>query len=146
VNKETTKATYPKDTVMGMIVETHPRFAQLVVKAKYDWKFSDPQGKFTVFVPDYWEKFTALQIENSYNIGQAKQIVGSNTIIGRIRRIDLMTSQNSQLNSFDNMGLIHAWWDIRDNSLKIGEDQIVTTEMTGSNGIIHFTTTAQKMN
>lgn len=126
---------YPKDTLMGVIVENFPRFAQLVIKAKFDHKFADPQGKFTLFISDFWEQFSSVELEG-FDVGQAKEVVASNTILGHIRSIDLATSQNSQLSAVDNMGLIHVWLDVRNNRLMKG-NEFVDKEIMASNGIIH---------
>lgn len=126
---------YPKDSLMGVIVEKFPRFAQLVIKAKFDRRFADPQGKYTVFISDFWEQFSSAELDE-WDVGKAKEIVASNTILGRIRTMDLLTSQNSQLNAVDNMGYIHVWYDIRNKYLMKG-NEFVAKEMNAYNGIIH---------
>lgn len=134
-NREIVDFKYPKDSLMGSIVENFPRFAQLVVKAKFDQRFADPQGKYTVFISDFWEQFSSAELEE-FDVGKAKEIVASNTILGRIRTIDLLTSQDSQLTAVDNMGLIHVWLDIRSQQL-LKNNEIVGKEINAFNGIIH---------
>lgn len=135
---------YPRDTLMGVIVENFPRFAQLVIKAKFDRRFADHQGKFTVFISDYWEQFSPAELEG-FDVGTAKEIVASNTILGRIRKIDLMTSHDSQLNAVDNMGYIHMWVDQRDNKLMKG-NEFVGKQMDAFNGILYATHTRKVPN
>lgn len=134
-NPEIQDMEYPKDSLMGVLVQNFPRFAQIVIKAKFDRRFSDPQGKFTVFVSDFWEKFSAVELEK-LDVGKSKEIVASNTIVGRIRTMDLLTSQDSQLTAVDNMGWIHVWYDLRDNRLK-KNNEIVANQIEAFNGIIH---------
>lgn len=134
-NREIPDLEYPKDTLMGVLVQNFPRFAQIVIKAKFDRRFADPQGKFTVFVSDFWEKFSSVELEGM-DVGKAKEIVASNTILGRIRTMDLLTSMDSQLTAVDNMGLIHVWLDARDNYLKKG-NEFVAKQIEAFNGIIH---------
>lgn len=126
---------YPKDTLMGVIVQNFPRFAQLVIKAKFDRRFADPQGKFSVFISDYWEQFSSVELEN-FDVGAAKEIVASNTIEGRIRTMDLLTSMDSRLNTVDNMGVIHVWLDNRKGVLMKG-NEFVGKQIEAFNGIIH---------
>lgn len=126
---------YPKDSLMGVIVQKFPRFAQLVIKAKFDRRFSDPQGKYTVFISDFWEQFSSAELDE-WDVGKAKEIVASNTILGRIRTMDLLTSQDSQLTAVDNMGYIHVWYDIRNRFLMKG-NEFVAKEISAYNGIIH---------
>jgi hypothetical protein len=134
-NREIPDLEYPKDTLMGVIVQNFPRFAQIAIKAKFDRKFADPQGKFTVFISDFWEKFSAAEIEE-FDVGKAKQIVASNTVEGRIRTMDLLTSMCSQLNAVDNMGYINVWLDIRNNHLMRG-NEFIAKQIEAFNGIIH---------
>lgn len=144
VRRQTTRARdmeYPRDTLMGVIVENFPRFAQLVIKAKFDQRFSDHQGRFTVFISDFWEQFSSVELEQ-FDVGKAKEIVASNTIVGRVRHMDLMTSRDSQLNAVDNMGYIHVWMDNRDDKLMKG-NEFVGREIDAYNGIIHCTHTIQ---
>jgi hypothetical protein len=133
---------YPRDTLMGVMVENFPRFAQLVVKAKFDRRFADHQGRFTVFVSDYWEQFSSAELD-AFDVGQAKEIVASNTIQGRVRHMDLTTSQDSQLNAVDNMGLIHVWVDRRSGSALRKGNEYVGKQINAYNGIIHATHTNQ---
>lgn len=128
---------YPRESLMGVIVEHFPRFAQLVIKAKFDRRFADVQGKYTVFISDYWEQFSSAELDEM-DVGLAKEVVASNTILGRIRNMDLLTSQDSQLNAVDNMGLIHVWFDRRNNKLMKG-NEFVGDQMDAFNGIIHKT-------
>lgn len=134
-NREIVDIQYPRETLMGTIVENFPRFAQLVIKAKFDQRFADPQGKFTVFISDYWEQFSSAELEE-FDVGSAKEIVASNTIVGRIRTMDLLTSQDSQLNAVDNMGLIHVWLDIRNQQL-MKNNEFIGKQIDAYNGIIH---------
>ncbi len=134
-NREIPDFEYPKDTLMGVLVQNFPRFAQIVIKAKFDRRFADPQGKFTVFVSDFWEKFSSAELEE-FDVGKAKEIVASNTILGRIRTMDLLTSMDSQLTAVDNMGLIHVWMDFRNNYLMKG-NEFVAQQIDAFNGIIH---------
>lgn len=133
-DREVRDKTYPRETLMGVLVDNFPEFAQLVIKSKFDEKFADPQGKFTVFVPDLWSQFSAVELENM-DVGKAKQVVASNTIVGRIRMMDLMTSQSSQLTAVDNMSYIHIWLDIRNNKWMSGNGH-VGEQMDAYNGII----------
>lgn len=128
---------YPRDTLMGVIVENFPRFAQLVVRAKMDRRFADPQGKYTVFISDFWEQFSPAELD-AFDVGKAKEIVATNTILGRIRRMDLMTSQGAHLNAIDNMGQILVWFDKRDKKLMKG-NELVGDQLDAYNGIIHRT-------
>lgn len=134
-NREIPDMEYPKESLMGVLVQNFPRFSQIVIKSKFDRRFADPQGKFTVFVSDFWEKFSSAELEE-LDVGKAKEIVASNTILGRIRTMDLLTSQDSQLSAVDNMGLIHVWYDRRDNRLKKG-NEFVANQIEAFNGIIH---------
>lgn len=134
-NREIVDFQYPRNTLMGTIIENYPRFAQLVVKAKFDGRFSDPQGKYTVFISDFWEQFSSAELEE-FDVGKAKEIVASNTILGRIRTMDLLTSQDSQLTAIDNMGLIHVWLDIRNQQL-MKNNEFVGKQIDAFNGIIH---------
>lgn len=133
-DREVRDKVYPKETLMGVLVDNFPKFAQLVIKAKFDERFADPQGKFTVFVPTFWEQISSAEIED-LDVGKSKEIVASNTIMGRIRRMDLLTSQSSQLTAVDNMGYIHMWVDIRTNTLMSGNGK-VGDQMDAYNGII----------
>lgn len=130
-----TDPTYPRGTLMGAIIQHFPRFAQLAIMAKMDRRFADAQGKFTVFISDYWEGFSAAELE-MFGAEKAKEIVASNTILGRVRAEDLRTSQDAQLNAIDNMGVIHAWLDIRSGQFMIGNGSL-GREINASNGIIH---------
>lgn len=126
---------YPRNTLMGVIVENFPRFAQLVARAKMDRRFADPQGKYTVFISDFWEQFSPAELD-AFDVGKAKEIVATNTILGRIRHEDLMTSQGSHLNAIDNMGQILVWFDKRDRKLMKG-NEFVGEQLNAFNGIIH---------
>ena len=122
---------------MGYLVEHYPKFARIVIKAKYDRLFSDPQGRFTVFVPPFWEKYDYVDIED-IDVGEAKRIVMTTTMEGCIRRMDLLTSKDSRLNSLDTSEYIHIWFDERDQQLKKGADDVIgEREVTLSNGIVH---------
>lgn len=140
VRPEIVDLEYPKDTLMGVIVENFPRFAQLVIKSKFDRRFADPQGKYTVFISDFWEQFSAAELEQ-WDVGDAKEVVATNTIEGRIRNMDLLTSQDSQLTAVDNMGYIHVWVDkANQNKLRKG-NEFVVQQINAFNGIIHTTHT-----
>lgn len=125
---------YPKDSLMGLITEKFPKFAQIVIKSKYDRAFVD--GRFTVFLSNYWDQFTAAQIEQ-LDVADAKRIVMQTTLQGRIRRMDLLTSRDSQLMTLDDGVFVHIWVD-PDNILHKNNETIVGSHET-SNGIIHLT-------
>lgn len=129
---------YPKDTLMGVIVENFPRFAQLVIKAKFDRRFADPQGKYTVFISDFWEQFSAAELEQ-WDVEDAKEVVATNTMEGRIRHMDLMTSQDSQLTAVDNMGYIHVWVDRQHGNKLMKGNEFIVQQINAFNGIIHAT-------
>lgn len=134
-NREIIDYKYPKESLMGVIVEKYPKFAQLVIKAKFDRRFSDIQGKYTVFISDFWDQFSSVELEQ-FDVGKAKEIVASNTVEGRIRTMDLLTSRASRLNAIDNMGYIHVWLDIRNNQLML-QNEFVGRQIEAFNGIIH---------
>lgn len=124
---------YPKDSLMAAIIDRFPRFAQIIIKAKYDRTFCD--GRYTAFVSDFWEKYSTAQIDN-LDVGDAKNIVMTTCVQGRIRQLDLMTSQDSQLNSLDTSVYIHIWVDA-DKKLRKDNDYILDQVET-SNGILHI--------
>lgn len=130
------KFQYPPGTIMGVLQEERPRFAQIATMSKYDRKFADPQARFTVFVSDYWEHFSPAEIDR-LDVDACKKIIMYNTVNGRIRGEDLRTSLDSQLFSLQDGVLIHIWLDRRDSVFKKDDDRIVS-QRDATNGIIHF--------
>lgn len=134
VQKHVDKFSYPPNTLMAYLDEHYPRFAQIVVQAKYNARFADGQGRFTIFVSPEWEKKSAAEVAQ-IPIHECKLIVMTNTMEGRLRREDLMTSQSSQLFPLDTSTTIRVW--IQDGQLwKDGE--IIVSEHVVSNGILQF--------
>lgn len=127
----TTTFHYPPGTMMSVMMERFPRNAQLIIIAKYDRRFADPLGRFTYFMDPRYETLDAAAIEQ-LGIHQAKMIVINNTIQGKIRKMDLMTSQDSLLNTIEGTS-IHVWYDIRDDRLKKA-NQWIGEEIMCSNG------------
>lgn len=127
---------YPKDTIMGILLQERPRFAQIATMSKYDRRLADPQARFTIFVTDYWEQFSPAEIDR-LDIDACKQVIASNMVNGRIRGEDLLTSQDSQLFSIRDGFLIHVWLDRRDSTFKKDDDRILS-QRDASNGIIHW--------
>ena len=128
---------YPEGTIMNYLMLYAPRFAQIVVRSKYDRRFADPQGRFTIFLSPYWETLPPDEIER-IDVGTAKNIVMNSTLEGRIRRIDLVTSQDSQLNTLINGVYIHVWRDIRTDILRKDENESIEQQVDCSNGYIHL--------
>lgn len=128
---------YPPDTMMAYLMEHFPRNAQLVIMAKWDRRFADPQGRFTYFIDPRYERLDAAAIEQM-NLHQATAMVTGNTLQGRIRRIDLTTSQDSLLMTVDESTMIHVWYDRRDDRLK-KDDLLIGDEIPCSNGILFMT-------
>lgn len=129
-----TELVYPEGTMMHFLKKNHPGFAQMVTKGKYDQRFADTQGKFTVFVDPIWDKMKPADID-ALDVNQCRLIVDSNTIRGRIRYEDIMTSKNSQVFSIDKGVPIHLWWDFNSQKL-IKDDSEIVAQHTCSNGIL----------
>ena len=127
---------YPEGTLMDYLVKHSPRFAQIVVRSKYDRRFADPQGRFTIFLSPYWDSLSADEIER-IDVGTAKNIVMNTTINGRIQRMDLVTSQDSQLNTLTNGLYIHIWRDVRNDLLCKDDNDVIGEQVHCSNGYIH---------
>lgn len=129
-----TEFTYPEGSMMHFLKKNHPNLAQIVIKGKYDQRFADLQGKFTFFIDPIWDQQKPADID-AIDVFQCRLIVDSNTIKGRIRYEDIMTSKNSQVFSLDRGTPIHLWWDYRTEILKKDHLQIVA-QHTCSNGIL----------
>jgi hypothetical protein len=134
VQKHADKFSYPPNTLMAYLNQHYPRFAQIVVQAKYDARFADIQGRFTIFVSPEWESKSAAEVAQ-IPVHECKLIVMTNTMEGRLRREDLMTSQSSQLFPLDVSAIIRVW--IEDGQLWKDGDAIVSQQVL-SNGILQF--------
>lgn len=133
-NEKKDKFVYEPGTMMDVIVKNFPRMSEIITRAKYDRRFADPSCRFTFFLESRYEKYGAAEIQQ-LDVNDAHNIVVSNTIQGRIRKMDLMTSKDSLLNSIQDGTLIHVWHDIRDDRLKKDSSPIVK-EMQCTNGIL----------
>lgn len=129
-----TEFEYPEGTMMHFLKKNHPGLAQIVIKGKYDQRFADPQGKFTFFIDPFWDTQKPADID-ALNVYQCRIIVGDNTIKGRIRYEDIMSSKDSQVNSLDRGTPIHLWWDYRSNTLR-KDDLSIVAQHSCSNGIL----------
>lgn len=45
------KETYKENTIISFLIKNHPKFAYIIQRAQWDWKLSDTNSKFTLFVP-----------------------------------------------------------------------------------------------
>lgn len=132
--EKVTQFEYPEGTLMYFLKKNHPGIAQIVIKAKYDQKFADSQGRFTFFIDPVWDKIKPAELDG-LNVYQCRIIVDSNTLKGRIRYEDIMTSKDSQVFSIDKGVPIHLWWDFGTSTLK-KDNLTIIAQHTCSNGIL----------
>jgi len=135
--KKVTTLVYPPDTMMGYLVQHYPHLAHLVTKAKWDKAFADPQARFTFFISDQWEKQPIANLDQM-GIHDARAIVMSRLLQGRIRRMDLETSGDSQLSTVLDGVTFHVWKRPDDPRLYLGCHEILVQEHACTNGMIQI--------
>jgi hypothetical protein len=134
VQKHAHTFSYPPNTLMAYLQAHFPRFAQIVTQAKYDARFADESTGFTLFLSSEWETKSAAEIDRM-PVHECKLIVTTNTMTGRLRREDLLTSRSSQLFPINTSATLRVWFE-HNELFKDGE--VIVDDKTFSNGIIHF--------